>query len=35
MRWKLSREEIQDWLSTKEDEFARQEIKNLITNIEI
>jgi hypothetical protein len=34
MRWNPSREEIQDWLSEKEDEFARQETKNLITNIE-
>jgi hypothetical protein len=34
MRWNPSREEIQDWLYTKEHEFTRRDTKGLITNNE-
>jgi hypothetical protein len=33
MRWYPSREEIQDWLTAKEDEFSRWETQGLNTNV--
>jgi len=33
MRWYPSGEEIQDWLTAKEDEFARWETQGLNTNV--
>jgi hypothetical protein len=34
MKWNPSREEIEEWLSKKEDEFSQNKTKGLITNIE-
>jgi hypothetical protein len=34
MKWYPSQEEIQNWLTTKEDEFAYWETQGLNTNVE-